>query len=369
MNWVGAFRGYFARQEDPYAGGDLQNARTIGIVIWGLLLVLYAALLPFSPPTATIGAAGWAVAAALLGAGVATIYLMRVGRLGGWGRLLAVASATAVGIGIAQWLCGGLVAPFRGLLLLPVLFVAATQPPRRIAAFLGLVLLIQLSPFIYDTWDGNRAQGTVATFVIWCALSLGVSLQMMGVRAQRLTLQAEGEEARAEARVDSLTGLRNRRAFEEMLIVEVARARRLELPLSVAMVDIVDFKQVNDRWSHAEGDRCLREVAEALRDNVRQPDLCFRWGGDEFALILTGTTVGDTEPVARRLHQEIGRACARPDDTPVRIRFAVAELEDGMAPSDLRERAALALTGVKLDGSGAPSGRSAAQTTNATSST
>ena len=135
-----------------------------------------------------------------------------------------------------------------------------------------------------------------------------------------------------------------------MLIAEVSRARRLGLPLSVAMIDIENFKEINDRWSYAEGDRCLKEVAVALRENVRQPDFCFRWGGDEFALILSGTPSADaTDAIAERLHAEVSGACKRPDESPIRIRFAVSELREGISPGELTEMAGLEMTAAKLD--------------------
>jgi diguanylate cyclase (GGDEF)-like protein len=357
---MSSLRTYFARREDPYAGGDLENAQRIGSVIWGLLVVLAVVLVPLNPPTEQLGPGGWIVGVVLVTSGTAITYLLRRGRIGSWDALLAAAYGTAVAIGVVQWLSGGQTAPFRGLLLLPVLFVAATQPPRRIGPFMSLVLLMLAAPFIYDTWDASRAEAAGATFVIWCALAVGASLLMMGVRAQRVTLEAAGEEARAEARIDSLTGLPNRRAFDELLIREVARARRLDLPLSLAMVDIVNFKEVNDRWSYAEGDRCLKEVADAVRKTLRQPDFCFRWGGDEFALILGGTHAEETGSIAERLEAEVSSTCTRPDETPVRVRFATAELGDEMTPRELTEMAGLALTAAKLDDD---------QTTNATSVT
>jgi diguanylate cyclase (GGDEF)-like protein len=349
MTITGSVRAYFARSEDPYAGGDLGNARRIGTVIWSLLVALAILLVPLNPPTDEIGAAGWAVTAGLVVAGIVTIYGMRTGRLDSWGALLFVSCVTVVGIGVAQWLSGGQTAPYRGLLLLPVLFVAATQPPRRIAPFMGLVLVVLAATLVYGSWDATRAQGFGATFVIWCALAVGASLLMMGVRAQRLSLQAEGDEAREQARIDSLTGLHNRRAFDELLVGEIARARRHELPMAMAMVDIENFKEVNDRWSYSEGDRCLQEIADALRDSLRQPDLCFRWGGDEFALILTGTPADETAPIAERVREQVSSTCRRPNGAPLRIRFAVVELRDGMAARDLTEVAGLALTAAKLD--------------------
>jgi diguanylate cyclase (GGDEF)-like protein len=358
MSATGSIRGYFARSDDPYAGGDLESAQSLGTVLWGLLVLLALLLIPLNPPTKEVGEAGWALASLIVVGGIATTYLMRRGRFGGWVALLAVAYGTIVAIGVLQWLSGGQNAPFRGLLLLSVLFVATTQPPRRIAPFMLLVFVVLAAPFVYDTWDASRAEGTAATFVIWCALAAGASLLMVGVRGRRLTLEAEGQEARAEARINSLTGLRNRRAFDEMLISEVGRARRHSLPLSMAMVDIANFKDVNERWSYAEGDRCLTEVAHTLKGNLRQPDFCFRWGGDEFALILSGTPADETGPIADRLIAEVSRQCRRPDESPIRLRFAAVELAEGMAPPDLTKRAGLALTAAKVDDdqtTGAPS--------------
>ena len=340
-------RDFFAPTEDPYLGGDLPNAKRIGALIWALLTVLAAALLILNHPTHGLGDAGWAVAIALI-AGFALISVeLRRGGIGDWGSLLATSYVTVAGLGVLQWLCGGSTAPFRGLLLLPVLFVSTTQPPRRTAPFMGFIFVALFVPFVYGEWDSTRGEGTAVTFVIWCALAAGGTLLMNGVRAQRVAQAAGEAEARHEARIDSLTGLHNRRAYDELLIAEVSRARRLNLPLTVAMVDIENFKEINDRWSYAEGDRCLREVGTTLRDNVRQPDFCFRWGGDEFALILSGTPSEDTAPIAERLEAEVTEKCRRPDDTPIRIRFAATQLGNGDSPPELTELAGLALTAAK----------------------
>jgi diguanylate cyclase (GGDEF)-like protein len=357
---TGLFRGYFARREDPYAGGDLDNAQRISAVLWGLLVLLTIGLLPASPPSNPSKGVAWIIAAILVVLGALLAFQNHRRRISTWGTLLGAGYGIVAGLAVMQWVCGGSGEPYERLLLLPVVFVAATQPPRQICAFLGFVFLALMSPLIYDGWNADEFGASVASFVIWCGLGIGGNLLMSGVRAQRLSHAAGEAEARKEARIDSLTGLHNRRAFDELMIAEVARARRLGLPLSMAMVDIENFKEVNDRWSYAEGDRCLREVAETLRDNLRQPDFCFRWGGDEFALILSGTPSNETGPIAERLQGQVSDRCKRPDDTPLRIRFAAAELREGISPGELTEMAGLALTAAKLDDD---------QTTNATSST
>jgi diguanylate cyclase (GGDEF)-like protein len=344
-----SIRSYFARREDPYAGGDLENAQRIGVVLWGLLVALTVVLLPVATPENPSTGGAWAIGGVLVALGVVLVIQNGRRRIAGWGWLLATAYGIVAALAVLQWVAGGFHEPFAALLLLPVVFVAATQPPRQIAVFMGFVLLASLSPLLYDGWDGDALGAALASFIIWCALAVGGSLLMSGVRAQRLSHAAEEAEARREARIDSLTGLHNRRAFDETVNTEIARARRLELPLTLAMVDIENFKEVNDRWSYAQGDRCLRSVAETLHENVRQPDLCFRWGGDEFALILTGTTANETGPLAERLRAEIESSCRRPDDAPLQIRFAVAELENGMSARELVEAAGLALTSAKFD--------------------
>src|SRR3954453_14594270 len=151
MTFTRSVRAYFARTEDPYAGGDLENARRIGTVIWGLLVALTVLLVPVNPPDEVLGAAGWAVAGALIPGGVLTIFWMRTGRLDSWNTFLFISYATVLGLGVIQWFSGGQAAPFVRLVLLPVLFVAATQPPRRIAPFMGMVLVVEATPFIYDS--------------------------------------------------------------------------------------------------------------------------------------------------------------------------------------------------------------------------
>ncbi len=340
---------YFARRPDPYAGGDLDNAQRIGSVLFGLQALLILALIPFSPPTQAIGKAGWLVALVVAAGGALVTLGMHRRRFASWDALLASSYGGVAALEVMQWLGGGIGAPYERAILLPVFFVCAIHPPRRIAVFLCFVGVALTVPFLYDGWDAQAAGASMVSLVIYAGLSLGVNVPMTAIRAQRLAHAQEEAEARAEARIDDLTGLHNRRAFNEALGDEVELARRLEIPLTVAMIDIVNFKQINDRWSPAEGDRCLRSVADTLSSSVRDPDKLFRWGGDEFALILTGTAAHDAGSLRDRLARLVSAACARPDDEPIEIRFAVAEVKDGETPEDVVEMAGLAMTATKMD--------------------
>ena len=93
-----------------------------------------------------------------------------------------------------------------------------------------------------------------------------------------------------QALVDGLTGLANRRQADEALASEIARTERLGGPVGLILADVDDFKAVNDRFGHPTGDIVLRDLAETLRENVREIDTAARWGGEEFAVILRAPT-------------------------------------------------------------------------------
>jgi len=122
------------------------------------------------------------------------------------------------------------------------------------------------------------------------------------------------------AQTDSLTGLLNRRAFEEILTRELRRSSPSEAPLAILLVDIDRFKNVNDTFGHQAGDEVIRRVALALRDSLRPADALSRFGGEEFVILLRNSTAIQAEEVACRLRANI----ADMDDLPGRIRLTVS---------------------------------------------
>ena len=104
-----------------------------------------------------------------------------------------------------------------------------------------------------------------------------------------------------QALVDVLTGLANRRQGEEALVAELARAQRHGGSVGLILVDLDDFKSINDRYGHPTGDLVLRAFADTLRETLREIDVAARWGGEEFAVVLPGSDLEGTAQVADRL--------------------------------------------------------------------
>ncbi|MCS7066828.1 MAG: diguanylate cyclase [Fimbriimonadales bacterium] len=147
---------------------------------------------------------------------------------------------------------------------------------------------------------------------------------------------------------DSLTGLRNHRAFQESLLSLVQMAERYGQPLSLIMLDIDHFKQFNDRFGHPAGDELLRQVASLLRQSARAYDVVTRYGGEEFAILLPNTDLKEAIRVAERLRQQI--AATQNPHAPITASFGVASYQPGSAPAMLLYEADSALYEAKRRG-------------------
>nr|WP_233278018.1 diguanylate cyclase [Myxococcus stipitatus] len=113
------------------------------------------------------------------------------------------------------------------------------------------------------------------------------------------------EELLALSRTDALTGLFNRRCFEERLTEEFARSRRYQSPLSLVMLDIDHFKRINDTFGHPFGDQVLKAVAQTARTRLREVDVLARYGGEEFIALLPETNPVDALKVCERVREAI----------------------------------------------------------------
>ena len=121
-----------------------------------------------------------------------------------------------------------------------------------------------------------------------------------------ITLKLQSDVMRQLVFLDGLTGVYNRRYFDQQLAMEMARSVRSQTPLSLIMLDVDFFKRYNDCYGHLAGDDCLRQIATTLKEGLRRPaDLVARYGGEEFACILPETEFNDAITLARELEMRI----------------------------------------------------------------
>jgi diguanylate cyclase (GGDEF)-like protein len=125
------------------------------------------------------------------------------------------------------------------------------------------------------------------------------------LNTHRKDLEEKQKELELLARTDALTGLNNHRHFMDQLSREIKEAIRLNSPLSVMILDLDDFKQVNDTYGHLVGDRVISTIAELIKKHVRSTDIAARYGGDEFCVALPNTTSPGARGLAKKMREEI----------------------------------------------------------------
>jgi diguanylate cyclase (GGDEF)-like protein len=180
---------------------------------------------------------------------------------------------------------------------------------------------------------------------VMVTVSLVAAVTLLLVSRNNALLARLGEEART----DELTGLLNRRGFEERATLELARARREQQSLALAMFDLDHFKHINDEWGHEVGDRVLAHTASVLAKHSRDIDVTARYGGEEFLVLLPDTGGATAIAFTDRIREAL--AVSTPTGLPV-VRLSAGVLAE-VAPSDLPaliQRADSALYDAKRSG-------------------
>jgi diguanylate cyclase (GGDEF)-like protein len=191
---------------------------------------------------------------------------------------------------------------------------------------------------------GAAAALAVASVMMWRTVAPLVATQA--------ELQVRYEAAVADALRDPLTGLGNHRAFHEELDRQVAAALRYGVPLSLLLIDLDDFKAINDGRGHANGDRVLRGFGALLNTSLRRADRAYRVGGDEFAVLLPHTDVEGARVVSRRLLTQALEPTQRFEEgEPLSFSGGLSSLPElGLGPAQLYAQADAALYAAKRGG-------------------
>lgn len=197
----------------------------------------------------------------------------------------------------------------------------------------------------------DRADGGVYT-----AEDLAIVQGLVAPAALALARERQRRHARQYARaaaIDPVSRLYNRRYFQTRLDQELHRMRRTGAPLALLMIDIDNFKQVNDEFGHVAGDALIADIGEILRRSVRVFDVCARFGGEEFVVLLPGSSARNAASTAERIRERIERHRCRPALWPglrVTASVGLAVAGAGTTAHELVERADRALYAAKHAG-------------------
>jgi len=208
--------------------------------------------------------------------------------------------------------------------------------PNRLAEMFGIIReQIPVAEGLFDMqiFPGDQLQDIADTArEILVVRNLYEIDKNKDFESQKSKLKEENSVLRVESERDALTGVYNRRAFEEAVEREFGASRKNDWPLSVVFVDLDHFKGINDTHGHQSGDAMLKAVAGLLTGTVRETDIVARYGGDEFVLLLPGTDAAQVESVAGRL---VKRARETTVENPSGAAFSIT-LSLGIATCDAR---------------------------------
>lgn len=159
------------------------------------------------------------------------------------------------------------------------------------------------------------------------------------------------QKAKKSAMLDPLTGAKNRTAMDSSMHREIELAKRYDVPLSVILMDIDHFKRINDTYGHLHGDMALRAVANITRETIRESDILFRYGGEEFLILLTNTDSDGAQLLAERIRESIQSITPIPEtNCHVTVSLGVTTLLDEDDQHSLFKRSDKALYQAKNSG-------------------
>jgi len=309
----------------------------------GALLTMVWLALPHSPSAADEdGLVLMAVGSAAMGA----VMLLGGDRLPEWSFQGFAAGGTLLVTGTVHF-SGADTSPYAFLYLWVALYALYFFTPTRAALHIVFIAIAYAGVLAIDLAAGHLESGLLTAFgeaaPRWSFTvgTLVVAVAFVSLLKDRLDRLVE--RFADDAREDPVTGMRNRRGFDEMFDLEVERARRTGHPISLVLGDLDHFKQVNDRFGHPRGDEVLRRAGEILRSTNRRIDLAARVGGEEFAVLLPDSDERGAHIAAERMRRAIREGFAD-DSLPLTVSFGIASFPaHGDNTDDLMESADQAL--------------------------
>jgi diguanylate cyclase (GGDEF)-like protein len=214
--------------------------------------------------------------------------------------------------------------------------------PRDFALLSGWTLFLMiLSLLILNDSIGIEVYQVVQVFIFY-GLSWVMFMSLNFMRTEnfmnRATLEEQYTMLETESATDPLTGLYNRRHMKEALLREMARSDRSENPFCIALLDIDHFKTINDIYGHITGDEVLRELAGVLRNSVRLSDKVFRFGGEEFMLILPETKGAEALILGERIRTMIGSFSFSGVRKKITISMGISQSHKGLSLEQIMQR-------------------------------
>jgi len=292
-------------------------ARSLGYLFAsGGALAFVALALPSADDVSQFGHIGVFEWASVAAAALLTLFLFQAPeRMGLWAYQLILAAGTVL-ISAAIYFSGETASAYVALYVLAALY--ASYFFSRLAAA-GQIALIGLAyGIVLSAQDAPGSPVARWLTIIGTLIAAGGMVRALRERVERLI-----EQLRDAARTDVLTGLFNRRGFEELFETELERSQRNQRPMSLLVGDLDRFKSLNDRFGHKKGDEALQIVSKVLRTHKRKIDTAARIGGEEFAVIVPEAGEHDAYILAERLRLKVRQAFSE-HEAGMTISFGVA---------------------------------------------
>ena len=273
-----------------------------------------------------------AMASFALGWGLFSLWMASRGRGMTVGSRALVTAATMPIVALSLWATGGATSFIQPVMIFTALFISYFFPPRLAWPLNVLFVYAFATPLFYD--DRALAVGFPARLVMFALATAGATVAIHYLKGR--LVRAELYQ-RTMAERDSLTGVSNRRAFDAAL----ERAAQTREPYALILIDLDDFKRINDEHGHPAGDEVLREVAAAAAGIARKGDTVARIGGDEFAVLAPGAGASGVLRLLRELRDAI--------EFPATLAAGLVP-DDALTPEELVAHADARLLAQKRDG-------------------